>query len=78
VSSTATGEEVIGMTKAQLAYLVELEGHHVCVALSDGSRLDDCELVSIPRRMISTVWLYVNGEDRFVGVDQITDVWKAA
>jgi hypothetical protein len=66
------------MTKAQLAHLVDLEGHHVCVALTDGSRLDDCELVSIPRRTISTVWLYVDGEDRFVGADQISDVWEAA
>jgi hypothetical protein len=71
-------EEVIRVTKAQLSHLVELEGRHVCVALDDGSRLDDCELVSIPRRSLSTVWLFVDGEDRFVGTEHITDVWEAA
>jgi len=74
----AGGEEVIRMTKAQLSHLVDLEGHQVCVALSDGSRLDDCSLVALPRQRISTVWLYVNGEDRFVGAEQITDVWETS
>jgi hypothetical protein len=66
------------MTKAQLSRLDDLLGQHVSVALADGSRLDDCELVSLPRRSLRTMWLFVNGVDLFVPADDIRDVWEAA
>jgi hypothetical protein len=55
----------------------QLEGCQVNVALSDGSRLDDCQLVSAARRGTTTVWLY-SGQDVFIALDQIIDLWEAA
>ncbi|HET9770546.1 MAG TPA: hypothetical protein VFS16_06640 [Acidimicrobiia bacterium] len=54
-----------------------LEGRRVNVALTDGSRLDDCELVSAGHGT-ATLWLFVNGGDVFVSVSDITDAWEAA
>ena len=54
-----------------------LEGRRVNVAMADGSRLDDCELVSAGHGTM-TLWLYVNGGDVFVPVSEVTDAWEAA
>ena len=54
-----------------------LEGRQVSIALTDGSRIDDCELVSAGHGA-ATLWLFVNGDDVFVPVDEITDAWEAA
>jgi hypothetical protein len=53
-----------------------LEGRRVNLALTDGKRLDDCELVSAGHG--HTLWLFVNGSDVFVSVDEVTDAWEAA
>ncbi|MDQ3897016.1 MAG: hypothetical protein M3326_07175 [Actinomycetota bacterium] len=50
-----------------------LEGCHVHLALADGSRVDDAALVSATAR---TVWVFTNGEDRFVPTDTVVDVWE--
>ncbi|HEY8525255.1 MAG TPA: hypothetical protein VIL48_09840 [Acidimicrobiales bacterium] len=55
-----------------------LEGQSVCVALADGTRLDDCQLVSACRHGTRTLWLYANGADRFVALDMIVDIWESA
>ena len=52
-----------------------LEGQQVSLALGDGSRIDDCQLVSAPRGGANQVWLCVSGRDLFVPVDQIADAW---
>ena len=62
------------MTSTQHAALRRLEGRMVHLALAGGSRLDDVELVSARR---STCWLFVNGEDVFVPVGDVLDVWEA-
>ena len=54
-----------------------LEGRRVSLALTDGSRIDDCELVSAGHGA-ATLWLYVNGGDVFVPVANVTDAWEAA
>jgi hypothetical protein len=51
-----------------------LEGRHVNVALTDGSRLDDCELVSAGRRGVQSLWLYADGADTFVALVDVSDV----
>lgn len=51
-----------------------LEGRTVSLALADGSRFDDVALVSARSR---TVWIYTNGEDAFLSVDDVVDVWEA-
>ena len=61
-----------------LAQLVRaLEGRQVSIALTDGSRIDDCQLVSGVRHDRATLWLYDNGEDRFVALIDVRDVWEA-
>ena len=44
--------------------------------LADGSRIDDCQLVSCARRGVETLWLFDNGADRFVALHQVVDVWE--
>ncbi len=51
-----------------------LEGRHVSVALADGSRIDDCELVSAGRHGVDSLWLYADGTDTFVALVDVTDV----
>ena len=66
------------MTNDRLRVLTRhLEGHRVGVALVDGSRLDDCELVSAGRHGSESLWLYSNGADTFVTIGDVTDVWEA-
>jgi len=65
------------MISAGVAELIRgLEGRHVSVALADGSRLDDCELVSAGRHGVQSLWLYANGADTFVALVDVTDVWE--
>jgi hypothetical protein len=56
--------------------LTMLEGRQVSVALHDGTRIDDSNLVSSGRRRARTLWLFANGEDVFVPVDEVVDVWE--
>jgi hypothetical protein len=66
------------MTVERVIHLIgHLEGRRVSLALTDGSRLDDCELVSA-RHGRATLWLFINGSDVFVPVRQVTDAWEAA
>ncbi|MBV8159983.1 MAG: hypothetical protein JO265_03570 [Acidimicrobiia bacterium] len=63
------------MTRQRRAELNRLEGRRVSLALIDGSRIDDCQLVLAGR---CKLWVFVNGHDTFVRVERITDVWEAA
>jgi len=54
----------------------ELQGRQVSVALDDGSRIDDCQLVSYGRHNVATVWLVADGADVFVPVDRVVDIWE--
>jgi len=58
--------------------LYGLEGRQVSVALRNGSRIDDCQLVSAPRPGTATLWLFSNGDDLFVEVGEVVDVWEVA
>ena len=46
------------------------------MALSDGGRLDDCQLVSAPRGRRRMVWLFDGLMDVFVPVADIVAVWE--
>jgi hypothetical protein len=48
------------------------------VALIDGTRLDDVVLVSAGRTRRDTIWLFVNGQDRFVPARDIWSVWQSS
>jgi hypothetical protein len=54
-----------------------LEGQQVSVALCDGARIDDCQLVSAGRTTTNTLWLFSNGADVFVSLGDVLDVWEA-
>ena len=55
----------------------DLEGRRVSVALHDGSRIDDCQLVSGPREDLDGLWLYTEGHDTIVPLEAVTEVWEA-
>jgi hypothetical protein len=48
------------------------------VALSDGSRIDDCELVSIGRGDVATLWVYTHAGDEFIPLAEVVDVWPTS
>ena len=58
--------------------LRKLEGQQVCMALADGSRIEDCDLVSAGRGRAKTIWVYVNGIDAFLQSADVVAVWEAA
>jgi hypothetical protein len=65
------------MTKGQVLRIRSLEGRCVCVALRDGTRIDDCQLVSCGRPAVTSVWIYSNGSDRFVALCDVVDLWES-
>jgi hypothetical protein len=66
------------MTANELHQLRTLEGRRVGVAIRGGQRLDDCQLVSAGRGPVATLWIFVDGTDTFVPVDDVLDLWEAA
>jgi hypothetical protein len=64
------------MTKQDRGQLRELEGHRVSLALADGSRIDDCELVAVDRGRRGHLWVHANGSDAFVPMSKVSDVWE--
>jgi hypothetical protein len=65
------------VTIEALPRMHSLEGRHVSVALRDGSRIDDCQLVSASRPGAQTVWLFMDGIDVFLPVAAIVACWEA-
>ncbi|MGH2667972.1 MAG: hypothetical protein ACRDH5_02415 [bacterium] len=55
-----------------------LEGRQVNLAFRDGSRIDDCQLISAGRPGTGTVWIYAQGIDVFLPPTTIVDCWEAA
>ena len=55
-----------------------LEGQRVSIALTNGSRIDDCALISAGRSGDDRLWLYSNGADTFVARAEVTDIWEVA
>ena len=53
----------------------QYEGEQVSVALGDGTRLDDCNLVSGGRSATDSLWLFVDGSDLFVPRSDVIDIW---
>ena len=65
------------MTKERVLSLKSMEGRQVSVALVNGDRIDDCQLISSGRRRLGSLWLFSNGEDVFVPLSEVLDVWEA-
>ena len=62
------------MTGEKRRELRGFEGLSVNLALADGSRLDDVNLVSARG---TTLWIFSGGEDRFVPVTAVIDAWPS-
>jgi hypothetical protein len=58
--------------------LRRLEGHQVCVALTNGSRIDDCDLVSVGRGQVGSLWVFTGGRDLFIPLADVVDVWRTS
>jgi hypothetical protein len=67
-----------GMAAHQIQRLRALEGRRVGLAVRGGGRIDDGQLVSAGRHGVRTVWMFVDGVDTFVPVDDVIDLWEAA
>jgi hypothetical protein len=65
------------MSTQKVRNLHSIEGRRVSVSLRDGRRLDDCSLVSAGRARVRKLWLFSNGEDVFVPLADVIDVWEA-
>jgi hypothetical protein len=67
-----------GMAAHQIQRLRALEGRRVGLAVRGGGHIDDGQLVSAGRHGVRTVWMFVDGVDTFVPVDDVIDLWEAA
>ena len=56
--------------------LRHLEGRRVGLVLSDGSRIVDAQLISAGRPGLSSVWILIDGDDSFIPVLTVTEVWE--
>jgi hypothetical protein len=66
------------VTQDRISQFRALEGRQVSVSLHDGSRLDDAQLVSVARRGVESLWLYMNGDDVFVPLPEVVDLWEVS
>jgi hypothetical protein len=66
------------MTRLRRHELRQLEGHRINLALADGSRIDDCELVAVDRGRRGHLWVHANGADAFVPLSQVADAWETS
>ena len=57
--------------------LRRLEGRRVSLSLADGTRIDECQLVSVAPSGLNTVWVYADNEDVFLPVREIRGAWEA-
>ena len=65
------------MTNRQAYDLRSFEGQRVSLALADGSRVDDCLLVSVGRGGAKTAWLATDASDLFLPWKDVVEVWAA-
>jgi hypothetical protein len=64
------------MSKDRITQLRSLEGRQVGLAVANGSRIDDCQLVSAGRQNVDSVWVFSNGSDVFVPRADLVDLWE--
>ena len=66
------------MDAQQRNHLAALEGRRVSLALRGDVRIDDCQLVSAGRGQLKSLWVFTNGQDAFIPVSEVVDLWEAA
>ena len=63
------------MTESRRARLRTLQGRRVTLALRNGIRIDDAQLVSAGSGAMGNLWLFENGADTFVPLDDVLELW---
>ncbi|HEY4410621.1 MAG TPA: hypothetical protein VGO87_12130 [Acidimicrobiia bacterium] len=63
------------MTEGRRAGLRALQGRRVTLALRNGTRIDDAQLVSVGSDGTRHLWLFDNGADTFVPLDDVLELW---
>ena len=46
------------------------------LSLADGTRFDECQLVSVAPSGLNTVWVYADSEDVFLPLREIRGAWE--
>jgi hypothetical protein len=64
------------MINPRLCQLTAVEGRRVSIGFGDGSRIDDCQLVSSGCNRVGSLWVFTNGTDVFVPCDAVVEVWE--
>ena len=67
-----------GMGVNRIRQLRALEGRRVGIAVRGGVQIDECELISAGRGRARTLWVFAAGDDAFVPIDDVIDIWEAA
>jgi len=65
-----------GGAAVQLTALHEYQGRRVSIALTDGSLISDCVLVSA-RGRVPTLWIFTEDADMFVRRADVAEIWLA-
>jgi hypothetical protein len=76
VQQLLPGLEEVAMSSARIDQLKVLEGRQVGIALRDGSRIDDCQLISVGRSGVHSMWIFTQGLDVFLPLNDLIDVWE--
>jgi hypothetical protein len=50
----------------------------VSLSLVNGSRIDDCQMVSAASGPTENIWVFSNGADRFVALSEVVDCWEVS
>ena len=69
------GSPYLGLLNMRRLYA---EGRRVSLALADGSRIDDVQLVSAGRGKLQTLWVLAYGMDTFVPLANVVALWETA
>ena len=64
------------MADRRMTKLRSIEGRQVSITLRDGTRIDDCNLVSSGRNRLDNLWVFVNGADVFVPRADVVEIWQ--
>jgi hypothetical protein len=62
------------MPNPSVTMLQRLEGRTVNLWLADGTYMDGCQLISVGRGKVSTLWVFAGGVDAFVPRDRVLAV----
>jgi hypothetical protein len=57
--------------------LKALEGRPVSLTMTDGSRIDNAQLISAGRQGVETIWILIDGVDAFLPLVSVADACES-